>query len=71
MEDTKVLSTVASSKGDSVRDFLPLTVCLFASSVLKCLQMITTMLYLKRMLSLYCMGGCETEIIDCNHTCTK
>ncbi|XP_022152158.1 polyribonucleotide nucleotidyltransferase 2, mitochondrial [Momordica charantia] len=26
MEDTKVLSTVASSKGDSVRDFLPLTV---------------------------------------------
>lgn len=26
MEETKVLSTVASAKGDSVRDFLPLTV---------------------------------------------
>ncbi|CAL5371836.1 unnamed protein product [Camellia sinensis] len=26
MEDTKVLSTVSSAKGDSVRDFLPLTV---------------------------------------------
>lgn len=27
MEETKVLSTVTSAKGDSVRDFLPLTVC--------------------------------------------
>ena len=27
MEETKVLSTVASAKGDGVRDFLPLTVC--------------------------------------------
>lgn len=27
MEETKVLSTVASSKGDAIRDFLPLTVC--------------------------------------------
>lgn len=27
MDETKVLSTVASAKGDSVRDFLPLTVC--------------------------------------------
>lgn len=26
MEETKVLSTVASGKGDAVRDFLPLTV---------------------------------------------
>lgn len=28
MEETKVLSTVAAAKGDAVRDFLPLTVCL-------------------------------------------
>lgn len=28
MEETKVLSTVASAKGDAVRDFLPLTVCI-------------------------------------------
>lgn len=27
MEETKVLSTVASSKGDAISDFLPLTVC--------------------------------------------
>lgn len=32
IEETKVLSTVASAKGDAVRDFLPLTVCLFFSS---------------------------------------
>lgn len=27
MEETRVLSTIASSKSDGVRDFLPLTVC--------------------------------------------
>lgn len=27
MEETKILSTIASAKGDTVRDFLPLTVC--------------------------------------------
>ena len=32
MEETKVLSTVTSAKGDAVSsDFLPLTVCLFFS----------------------------------------
>lgn len=32
MEETKVLSTVTSAKGDAVSsDFLPLTVCLFYS----------------------------------------
>ena len=32
IEETKVLSTVASAKGGAVRDFLPLTVCIFYSS---------------------------------------
>lgn len=32
IEETKVLSTVASAKGDAARDFLPLTVCIFYSS---------------------------------------
>lgn len=31
MEETRVLSTVASSKGDGVREFLPLTVCVLSS----------------------------------------
>lgn len=31
MEETKVLSTVASAKGDAARDFLPLTVCIYTS----------------------------------------
>lgn len=33
MEETKVLSTVASAKGDAVRDFLPLTVCIYFMQV--------------------------------------
>lgn len=30
MDETKVLSAVTSAKGDSVKDFLPLTVCCFS-----------------------------------------
>lgn len=38
MEETKVLSTVASAKGDAVRDFLPLTVCsTFVNSLCTCI----------------------------------
>ena len=31
MDETKVLSAVTSAKGDSVKDFLPLTVCYFST----------------------------------------
>lgn len=33
MDETKVLSTVTSAKGDAVRDFLPLTVCAIYSEL--------------------------------------
>lgn len=36
MEETKVLSTTTSSKGNDVRDFLPLTVSLFAIFQIPC-----------------------------------
>lgn len=35
MDETKVLSTVCSAKGDAVKDFLPLTVFLYITLILR------------------------------------